>query len=443
MLPKSDSKATSSKQFPLPRDLNVSLLQRIAILSTIVALAMGAWQIAAGRPVTGLAIICMSIAMGVTFIRIHQTEFTESSLNWLLAIMGAFMLLIGLVSGREVPAITMLVPLLPFTAAAIGARRSAVAWLIISACLLLVLYLTGKWQLRPFAEVPDNFTPIYFVLTGILTVTITLVAYTLMGRRAEYLAAIGQSNSHLETALADASRANEAKGKFLGRMNHELRTPLNAIIGFADLLVRDTKNPLPDVQLERIHHVQRSGRHLLTLVDEVLEITRNSASYEPIALQPVLPLAVITEVVETARELADGKLITIEVDAAPHESTLVPAHRKYLVDVLGQLITNAVIYNRTGGRVNITVEVGDTHVRINVTDTGWGIKADDIPLLFEPFTHLSQPQRLNRGAGLGLTIAKSLMEQMGGKIQVASRIDEGSTFSLVLPRLQVGGKSAE
>ncbi len=424
-----------SKPF-LPGDLNAELLGRVALLSAFTALAMAVWQLVAGRPANGLMILLIAITLAGNFVIFDRDSFSEVRLNKLIGIVAVLMLAVGLVSGREFPAITMLIPLLPFVAAAIGAIRSAIVWLVLSAGMLFIIFISGRSHSVPIAEQVHDFTLVYVCVAGILSLILSAVGYSLMGKRAAFLAALDDHKQSLQRANAEAHRASDAKSHFLGRMSHELRTPLNAIIGFTDLLAMDTKNPLPLIQQERLRHIESSGRRLLALVDDVLEVTRDANRDTFASMQPVLPVAVINEAQDAIAELALAKLISIDIDAPAHESTLILADRQYLLDVLGQILTTAIIHCRSGSQVKIVVVGGDENVCLRINASGFEIKPEEMSRLFEPFGQSPLPENTNLGSRLGLTVAKSLIEQMGGGIEVNSMRDEGTTFNLLLPRFR-------
>ena len=432
--PRPASPPTDIKPLRLPAHFDSVLLRRVAALITVFGVFMGCWQLIDGRIATGTAIIILALLMGITFLRAGTARVTFGELNAVVALIAVLMLAIAILSGREAPAITILFPLLPFFFAAIGARRSAIIWLIITMFMLIAVYWHGRHAVLLYSEPPANFPLIYMALVFALTATISLTAFTLMGKRAEYLASLATVRDELELAVREETDANASKAHLLGRVGHELRTPLNAIIGFADLLARDHKAPLSAAQLQRIRYVQMSGQRLLELVDEILDVTRSDARASAMALQPVLPLSVVNDALAEVAEVARAKGVVIDTALPPHESTLVLADRRYLLDVLGQLLTNAIIYNRPDGRVRISMTSADTEIRLNIADTGIGINSWEIAELFEPLRQTRHNDESQAGSGLGLTIAKSLIEHMGGRIEVESVLGQGSTFTLVLPR---------
>jgi len=422
------------KRLMLPVDFDSVLLNRLAAMMTAIGFLMGSLMLIDGRIVTGAIVILMTLVMGNTFLRARSSRLTYAELNAVIAVNAALMFTIAVLTGREVPAITVIFPLLPFFCAALGAKRSAIVWLIITMLMLIAVYWHGQQRLLQYTETSAHFQSIYMALLVAFTGVISLTAYTLMGKREEYLANFARVRAELELAVDEATDANESKARFLGRVGHELRTPLNAILGFADLLARDRKAPLPPAQLQRIQYVQVSGKRLLELVDEILDITRSDGRSRAMELQPVLPLSVVNDAIAEVAEVARNKGVVIVAEVPPHESTLVLADRRYLLDVLGQLLTNAIIYNRPDGRVRISLTSADTEIRLSISDTGPGIKPEDIADLFEPLRQSRHNDESQAGTGLGLTIAKSLIEHMGGKIEVDSVLGRGSNFALVLPR---------
>ncbi|MFN7220485.1 MAG: histidine kinase dimerization/phospho-acceptor domain-containing protein [Burkholderiales bacterium] len=250
--------ASSDKQTFLPQDVDAVLLKRISMLGTAIALLMGLWQLMLGRVLTGGVLVLMSIALGMAVIHTRHSGFGHAKLNLLVGTVALFMLTIGLLAGVEVPAITMLIPLLPFVTAALGAKRSMLVWLVIATVILVILCFVGQHGTTRLSEKPANFALIFVVVAGILSVMISLTAYMHMGRRAEYLTRLQEANAALEQARADAAKADAVKQCFLGRMSHELRTPLNEISGFAELLENDPAEPLPPAQRERLKNTQLS-----------------------------------------------------------------------------------------------------------------------------------------------------------------------------------------
>lgn len=236
----------------------------------------------------------------------------------------------------------------------------------------------------------------------------------------------------LEHARREAEQASTAKSLFLSRMSHELRTPLNAILGFAQLLELDHSGR-GKTDAASIDQILRAGRHLLTLIDEVLDIARIEAGKLGVEIVPVSLSEIITEAVGLSLPEAESHGITI----THHIGSVAPvaADRRRLLQVLLNLLSNAIKYNRHGGEVVICAQVSGERVRVEVVDTGIGVDPGQAGDLFQPFTRLAAGASRAEGTGLGLSLSRALTEAMDGSIGYAPRADgrEGACFWFELP----------
>lgn len=245
----------------------------------------------------------------------------------------------------------------------------------------------------------------------------------------------------LTQARDEANQANLAKSAFLSRMSHELRTPLNAVLGFTQLLGMD---PLTPEQKESTDEVLKAGKHLLDLIDEVLDISRIEAGKLRLSLEPVDAVETVRDCISLLTPLADQEGVAVMLDHSDSSEapTFVTADRQRLKQVLLNLISNAIKYNRESGNVRVSFMVTDERLRIDVADSGYGIPAEQMALLFVPFERLGAEGSGVGGTGLGLALSKPLVEAMGGTLSVSSRPREGSTFSVELELAQVEAGSA-
>jgi signal transduction histidine kinase len=231
-------------------------------------------------------------------------------------------------------------------------------------------------------------------------------------------------------AKREADRANTAKSEFLSRMSHELRTPLNAILGFGQLLQFDD---LAEEQAESVDHILRAGQHLLGLINEVLDLARIESGHLALSPEAVSVVEVIKDTVDLIGPLATERALHIHAPSPTECAWTVQADRQRLKQVLLNLASNAVKYNRHGGSISLTCHAGDHgRVRIAVADTGPGIPADKLPRLFTQFDRLGAEHSEVQGTGIGLVLAKRLAEAMGGALTVASVEGQGTTFTLEL-----------
>jgi PAS domain S-box-containing protein len=243
---------------------------------------------------------------------------------------------------------------------------------------------------------------------------------------------------HAEEAQREAQEAaasaNRSKSEFLSRMSHELRTPLNAVLGFGQLLEIEE---LTDSQRDAVDHILKGGRHLLDLINEVMDISRIETGNVALSPEPVLAAELVHDAVDLIRPLADERGIQLVVDRAEDCDCYVLADRQRAKQVLLNLLSNAVKYNRPRGTVVVSCErPDDSRVRISVADTGVGIPAERLDLLFTPFERLGAEQTGEEGTGIGLALSKSLAEAMGGTLDLTSSLGKGSTFTLELPRVE-------
>jgi len=235
----------------------------------------------------------------------------------------------------------------------------------------------------------------------------------------------------LQEAKGEAERANAAKSDFLSRMSHELRTPLNAVIGFGQLLEIDD---LTSEQDESVDQILRGGRHLLGLINEILDLARIETGRMSLSVEPIRIDGVVADALDLVRPLAAQAGIEIPDGIGDDWSDWVFADQQRMKQVLINLLANAIKYNRPGGRVDVGYHVEGDRLCISVTDTGNGIAEDKLPNLFVPFERLGAEAGEVEGTGLGLSLSKRLMEAMGGCIGVDTEIGRGSTFWIWIDR---------
>lgn len=231
-------------------------------------------------------------------------------------------------------------------------------------------------------------------------------------------------------AKEEAERASLAKSRFLSSMSHELRTPMNAVLGFAQLMQMD-KELTPDHK-ESLGMILQAGRHLLELIEEVLNLARIESGNIELLMEPVDLGKVVKECLDLTRPLADAR--GIQIDCADVSHTVLRADRLRLKQVLLNLLSNAIKYNRPNGQVKLRCSIEDARLtRIAVSDTGPGIPQARLGEMFQPFNRLGAEGGTIHGTGIGLTISRQLVELMGGEIGVGSVTGSGTTFRVDLP----------
>jgi two-component system, sensor histidine kinase and response regulator len=236
----------------------------------------------------------------------------------------------------------------------------------------------------------------------------------------------------LREAKERAETADRIKSAFLANMSHELRTPLNSIIGFTGILLQGLVGPLNEEQKKQLGIVRDSSTHLLELINDVLDISKIEAGQLEVEAEPFDLRASLEKTARVLRPLADKRGLALELQIAAEVGTLT-SDRRRVEQVLMNLVSNAIKFTEQGS-VTVACSGNEAEVEIQVRDTGIGIRAEDLGVLFQPFRQVDAgTARKYEGTGLGLSISKRMVELLGGRIQVESVWGEGSTFTVSLP----------
>ena len=258
---------------------------------------------------------------------------------------------------------------------------------------------------------------------------------TEIARREELEQRLRDALTREQGARIEAESAVRAKRDFLAVMSHELRTPLNAIGGYVQLVEMGVHGSLTDAQRDALARAQRSQRHLLALINQVLNFSRIEQGHLDYALAPVAVAPLVADSCAIIEPLLLPKRLTCEGEAAP---IAVQADAEKLQQILLNLLSNAIKFSATGGRITVEVvpdPISSSMVRIRVCDTGAGIADSDHETIFAPFAQVvSNPNTRREGAGLGLAISRNLARGMGGDLTVTSSLGAGATFTVSLPR---------
>jgi len=256
----------------------------------------------------------------------------------------------------------------------------------------------------------------------------------------QFAAELAATNQQLEIRNREVERANRLKSEFLASMSHELRTPLHTIIGFADLLAEELKGALNGDQKRFVGHIQRDSRHLLELINDILDLSKIESGRLELHSESFNAAQAITETVASLRALADDKQIKIAEDL--DRDIAMTADRLRFKEILNNLLSNAIKFTPENGRITIECREDIDAVYFAIADTGVGIHAAEQQAIFDKFYQLGSTTRgVREGTGLGLAITKSLVEMHGGRIWVDSTPGEGSRFQFVIPHPKVEPRS--
>jgi len=256
-----------------------------------------------------------------------------------------------------------------------------------------------------------------------------------VARRAAVAVDNAELYRHSEAARREAEAASRAKGQFLAVMSHELRTPLNAILGYSELVGMGVHGPVTDAQRDAMSRIKRSGQHLLSLVNNVLNLERAEAGGIETEFVPISVRELFEDADSLTRPQAEAKGITLAVEL-PGADVVALGEQDKASQVLVNLLSNAVKFTASGGTIRLSCDVDADSVHLRVADTGVGIPGEAIDRVFEPFVQLdSGLTRRAEGAGLGLAISRRLARLMGGDLTLESELGKGSTFTFTLVRV--------
>ncbi len=245
---------------------------------------------------------------------------------------------------------------------------------------------------------------------------------------------IEERTHELNQAKELAEHHNQTKSEFLSRMSHELRTPMNAILGFAQIMNESRKDPLSDSHKSRLSQILKAGNHLLELINEVLDLARVEAGKITVSLEPINIAELATDVLNVVHPMAEKFNICLIDKITSQNSAHIFADKTRLKQVLLNLLSNGIKYNRKEGSVTLSLEEPkDGTINLLVTDTGMGIPSEKLEKIFVPFDRLDAEGSEVEGTGIGMTISKKLIELMNGRIHVHSTMGKGSQFSVSLP----------
>lgn len=301
------------------------------------------------------------------------------------------------------------------------------------------------WARSPIPMVGDGAT---FWLLAVVGTLLATALGTLLLVMTGHARSLQDAMQEARRQHAAADQANRAKSEFLSRMSHELRTPLNAVLGFAQVMELDTSAPLPPSQRRRVQQIQQAGWHLLDMIDDVLDISRLDSGNMRLNCEPMPVTEALKAALSLVQDQALKQGITLHGPEPVPADWGVHADATHLRQILTNLLSNAIKYNRPHGSVTVSVSrqidsAQQATLRVAVSDTGLGMSPAQQAQLFQPFNRLGREGSQTAGTGIGLVISRHLAELMHGTLEVESRADVGSTFTLVLPAVPLTPPAGE